>query len=263
MHNLTKRIITAAILLLIVIFIILKADAELTVSFISIVLFLSFFEFSKMLKLEDKKQDVLLFFLLVISPIAFAVSKHSLQLFSIFGLFYILTLGFFFNQESLQEVQKKTFIYFLGFILLGLGGYALSSIAYREDSTKIMLWLLAIVSFNDICAYAGGRLIGGLKYNKIISPNKTVSGAVCGVLGAICVSYLLVNLLNIDNLKYGVLFPTIMVAWCAQIGDLIESLIKRIVGVKDSSNLLPGHGGVLDRVDAILGAAPLTLICFL
>lgn len=138
----------------------------------------------------------------------------------------------------------------------------LQKIACHNGNAKIFFWLIAVVSFNDIFAYAGGRLIGGAKFNKFISPNKTISGSMCGMLGGVAISYLMINLLEISNVRYGIFVPTLCIIWCAQIGDLIESFIKRIVGVKDSSNLLPGHGGVLDRVDAIFGAAPLALFCF-
>lgn len=274
MNNLTKRIITASILLLVIIYVVLQEKLEITAGLIGLVLIACFFEFVKMLKLQNKKQSVLMFFAFVVAPIAFATTGKSFAFFTVFGLIYSLTVGFFFYEPNsevlkaefegreLEAVQKKTFLYLLYFILIGLGGFSLTRIGCHNGSAKIFFWLIAVVSFNDIFAYAGGRMIGGAKFNKFISPNKTVSGSVCGMVGAIVVSYLMINLLEITNLKYGILVPTIFIVWCAQIGDLIESFIKRIVGVKDSSNLLPGHGGALDRVDAIFGAAPLALICF-
>ena len=274
MNNLTKRIITATILLLVIIFVLLQESAQLTSCFIGLILTFCFYEFVKMLKLQNKKQSVLMFFAFVIAPIIFAVTGRTFAFYSIFGFIYVLTVGFFFYEPNnevlkaefegreLEAVQKKTFLYLLYFILIGLGGFSLTKIACHSESAKVFFWLISVVSFNDIFAYAGGRLIGGAKFNKFISPNKTISGSVCGMIGAIIVSYLMIHFLGISNLRYGLFVPTIFTVWCAQIGDLIESFIKRIVGVKDSSNLLPGHGGVLDRVDAIFGAAPLTLICF-
>ncbi|MGI6680080.1 MAG: phosphatidate cytidylyltransferase [Bdellovibrionota bacterium] len=262
MGNLTKRIITATVLLLAVILIVLQENVPLTLSLIALVLFLGFFEVIKMLNLTNKTQCVFMFFVLVVAPIAFAVTERSMGLFVVVSLIFILTTSFFANFKDLEQVQRRTFLYLLCFILLGLGGYSLANMACKENSSKVLFWLLAVISVNDICAYACGKAIGGARFNRVISPNKTVSGAICGIAGAVLASYLMVYFLDITNLKSGVFWPTLFIAWCAQIGDLIESLIKRILGVKDSSNMLPGHGGILDRVDAILGAAPLTLICF-
>lgn len=138
MNNLTKRIITASILLLVIIFVVLQEKLEITASLIGLVLVGCFFEFVKMLKLQNKKQSVLMFFAFVIAPIVFAITEKSFGFFTIFGLIYALTVGFFFYEphnevlkaefegRELEAVQKKTFLYLLYFILVGLGGFSLT-----------------------------------------------------------------------------------------------------------------------------------------
>ncbi len=261
MKELIKRIITAVILFFFVIAILLIENSRLTTFLISCVMILCFCEFIKILKLEKKSEGVLLFFSLCVCPPVFSLLKISLANFFVFDVILVLTIGFFFNKNNLEDVKEKTFLYLLYFILIGVGGFSLITMANIKGHSNVLIWLLLIVSINDVFAFAGGKSIGGKKFNVAISPGKTISGSICGILSAIVVSVCLVYKLNL-NVNFGFILFTVLTVWSAQLGDLIESLIKRIVGVKDSSNLLPGHGGVLDRVDAIFGAAPFALIYF-
>lgn len=119
-----------------------------------------------------------------------------------------------------------------------------------------ILWLLAIVITSDVAGYFAGRMIGGPKFWPRISPKKTWSGTIAGWIGAALLGLLF---LNWHDLPLAVLFAPLL-AFAGQMGDIAESAIKRRAGVKDSSALIPGHGGVLDRFDALLFAAPLMLV---
>ena len=103
MNNLTKRIITATILLLVIIFVLLHESAQLTSCFIGLILTFCFYEFVKMLKLQNKKQSVLMFFAFVIAPIIFAVTGRTFAFYSIFGFIYVLTVGFFFYEPNNED----------------------------------------------------------------------------------------------------------------------------------------------------------------
>jgi phosphatidate cytidylyltransferase len=120
-----------------------------------------------------------------------------------------------------------------------------------------VLFVLLIVWGSDIGAYVVGRLIGGPKLAPSISPGKTRSGAVGGLLAALAVGLLAAVLLDPDSVAP---LPALAVAAVlgvvSQAGDLLESAIKRYFGVKDSGHLIPGHGGLLDRLDGVLTAAP-------
>ncbi|MCL4170153.1 UNVERIFIED_CONTAM: hypothetical protein GTU68_046165, partial [Idotea baltica] len=117
----------------------------------------------------------------------------------------------------------------------------------------------------DTAAYFGGSLIGGAKLLPRISPGKTWSGFICGVLAAsLSALYigstgfeLFLGSSNLQAFCFGSLFGLLAV-----IGDLFESLLKRSFGCKDSGTILPGHGGILDRVDAHLFAFPVLLVLF-
>jgi len=112
----------------------------------------------------------------------------------------------------------------------------------------------------DTAAYFGGRAFGRRKLAPVISPNKTVEGAVAAILagsaGAVVYGYVLLPELGAGLGFAGLVALGLVVALAATIGDLVESALKRECGVKDSSQLLPGHGGVLDRMDSLLWSIP-------
>ncbi len=114
--------------------------------------------------------------------------------------------------------------------------------------------LLGAVWATDIGAYLAGRWVGGKRLAPAISPGKTWAGAIGGLLAALATGLLLARLAGFPLLLAAFLAALLSIA--AQAGDLLESAVKRRCGVKDSGRLIPGHGGLLDRVDGILAAAP-------
>lgn len=144
----------------------------------------------------------------------------------------------------------------LGLLYAGLLGIALS--ALREGGAaglSATLFLFAVVWTTDILAYFVGRAIGGPKLAPSISPGKTWSGAIGGTVAAMLAGWFIAGQLG-SPLGFGLLLAlTFVLSVVSQIGDLFESWIKRRFGVKDSSRLIPGHGGVMDRVDGLATAA--------
>ena len=124
----------------------------------------------------------------------------------------------------------------------------------------LALWALALVWATDIGAYFAGRSIGGPKLAPRVSPSKTWSGLAGGVLAALLLGFLLHRL---AGLPIQLAAASGLLAVAAQLGDLVESWMKRRAGVKDSGTLLPGHGGVMDRLDGVVAAAPLAALCYL
>ncbi|MGH6896682.1 MAG: phosphatidate cytidylyltransferase [Geminicoccaceae bacterium] len=144
----------------------------------------------------------------------------------------------------------------IGIVLVGLPAVALIWLRSLPDiGLSTLLWLLIVVWTTDSAAYLVGRRVGGARLAPSISPGKTWSGLGGGVIGASLASVIMAWALGSERLVHaaglGAGFAVI-----AQLGDLAESMLKRRAGVKDSGRLIPGHGGVLDRMDGFLLTAP-------
>ncbi|WP_267550982.1 phosphatidate cytidylyltransferase [Rhizobium rhizogenes] len=151
-------------------------------------------------------------------------------------------------------VRRKSWWLPGGVFYSGLTAIALAEI--RDDDLRgfvLMLFIFATVWATDIFAYFVGRAIGGAKLAPSISPGKTWSGAIGGAIAAVIAGTAVVwSYFSADDLRVPIL--ALVLSICSQIGDLFESFIKRRFGVKDSSHLIPGHGGVMDRVDGLIFA---------
>lgn len=152
----------------------------------------------------------------------------------------------------------------LGFVLtprrdrVVLAGYAVALMVagagfldLRSHGVGVFVWLVAIVVASDTMGYFAGRTFGGPKFWPKVSPKKTWSGTIAGWVGALAVGVVFAWL-DMVPWYYAMLSP--LIALAGQFGDIVESWIKRRAGAKDSSRLIPGHGGVLDRFDALVGA---------
>ena len=150
-----------------------------------------------------------------------------------------------------------------GVVYCGLPVVALIALRGLPQGFALTVWTLAIVWATDIFAYFAGRTIGGAKLAPAISPNKTWSGLVGGMAGAALTAWLLARGFggSIAVQRYA-LFAGPLLAVAAQGGDLFESGMKRRAGIKDSGTLLPGHGGVLDRLDGLVPVAVLSAAGF-
>lgn len=127
------------------------------------------------------------------------------------------------------------------------------------EGLETILALFAVIWTTDVCAYFGGKLIGGPKLAPWISPNKTWSGVVAGVAAGAGAGYGCAMLYGLDIApRVAWLAVGAVIAFTGLMGDLFESLLKRRFGVKDASRLIPGHGGVLDRIDGLMAATLLT-----
>ena len=142
----------------------------------------------------------------------------------------------------------------LGTIYVGLPILALLLIRHQKEGVVFTLWALALVWATDIGAYAAGRVIGGPKLWPAVSPKKTWAGLVGGIVLA---SLFAAFMHKAYGLPLRLTLATPVLAVVAQAGDFYESWLKRRAGVKDSGNILPGHGGIMDRLDGLVPVAPI------
>ena len=164
---------------------------------------------------------------------------------------------------GMRENRQTPINMSLGMVLIGV--FAFTSLWIRDfpgSGRDFMIWLLLSVWFSDIGGYFFGRVIGGKKLAPKISPNKSWSGFGGGLLLASCWSgYWLMS--SADLSLVVALMAGVGISALAQLGDLSISAVKRQYGVKDASGLIPGHGGVLDRLDGMLLTAPtLAIVLF-
>lgn len=160
------------------------------------------------------------------------------------GIFFTMLLaGFLAYKQSIESKYLLAFIYpTLPFLIL----YA----TYRDFGIEAIIWLIATIAICDSAAYFGGRAFGKTPFSPT-SPKKTIEGVVVGVIFAVSIGSILG--IGVFHQNFFVsLFISLIVAISGVLGDLYESYLKRQAGLKDSGNILPGHGGILDRFDAVL-----------
>ncbi|WP_068082846.1 phosphatidate cytidylyltransferase [Polycladidibacter stylochi] len=146
-----------------------------------------------------------------------------------------------------------------GFLYASLSLIAIYSLRLGENGFWAVFFLLVVVWVTDVGAYICGRSIGGAKLWPAVSPGKTWSGAIGGLLLAVLAGVLMARFAGSQNYAY-VIGITFILSVSSQLGDLFESALKRRFGVKDSSALIPGHGGVLDRMDGLVFACVVAYI---
>ncbi|MDO4670106.1 MAG: phosphatidate cytidylyltransferase [Aerococcus sp.] len=233
--------------------------------FVLLISVISFYEWVRLFKiplfsLESGIGLVILLLLLAPHLVPSVMLPIILPLASSSWLYYIgsllLMVLFILNPKRYTYPQMLS----LGFGALYLGFGYRYLIETRALGPLAIIYILLIVYTNDSFAYLVGRRFGRHKLAPLVSTNKTIEGAVGGIIGAVIVTSILTLMLSLDKplivaLCENMLF-TIVLAIAGQLGDLLESGIKRYCGVKNSGELLPGHGGLLDRFDSMLLVLP-------
>ena len=175
--------------------------------------------------------------------LVFYIGIYFKNIYILLILFILICLRFY----------KREFIIFAFFIT----SYLIGSISYIDDLDFIINYLI-LIELNDVDQYISGNILGKRKITPNISPNKTVEGLIGGIILTTLTATLLKHFANIDfQIKF---IPYICLI--GFIGDIFISALKRRIHLKDSGNLLLGHGGILDRVDSLIFTAPIILLIF-
>ena len=153
-------------------------------------------------------------------------------------------------------LKRERITFFIFAFALQIAGYGL--VHFRiEFGFTWLLWLVSIVVVTDIAGYFAGKSLGGPKFWPAVSPKKTWSGTIGGWVGAALVGVIFTMF---TNAGWTIILLSIVISFAGQMGDIAESALKRRQGVKESSTLIPGHGGLFDRFDALLGASLFMLL---
>jgi phosphatidate cytidylyltransferase len=287
--HLLKRVLTAVVLIPIVLVLILKAPVPALAVVAGSVALLTVHELLKLseaygiqpLRWPTYLYVGLFFLLLAINPgnstplLATASFSHTAIFASSLAPFVFATIAM--RRTDLSTAFPAALVSAFAFVYVALPLGFLVQLREQWAGAFLLVYLLCLVWAGDICAYFVGKTMGRHRMSPRISPNKTWEGAVASLAASVGVGVLLYDyalpissaLLRAHFIEqkdgyfglqqpqlWPVFWISIVINLAAQLGDLIESLIKRGAGAKDSGAILPGHGGMLDRVDALLFAAP-------
>lgn len=173
------------------------------------------------------------------------------------GLLFLVTVLFMWRLPTLEPFAPRVGIVISGIVYLALTLPYLSWLRRADHGPALVSLLILMVACSDTAAYLVGRSCGRHRLAPLISPKKTWEGAIAGIAGSV-LGFVIGRTAFWPGLPWGSgVGLALAISVVAPLGDLVESAIKRGVHVKDSSQLLPGHGGVLDRIDAYLFTAPL------
>jgi len=263
---LLKRLLTAVFLIPLVVIATLKLNSSEFLLVMMPALVISSWEFSGLIKIKRWIAKAL--YALVLMAAAYFLNQTP---FLLMPLLTITLLWWFINSFWIISFPKHTRYWYNHLATRIVNGFfffvpllvALSAL-HQIDSTLVLL-LLALVWAADSGAYFVGRAIGKNKLLPSVSPGKTIEGAAGGALFSLGVMFIYVRF-GFENATfeqyffYGIL--SLVVALTSILGDLFESLHKRIAGVKDSGILLPGHGGLFDRIDSLTASAPIFFLSY-
>jgi phosphatidate cytidylyltransferase len=237
-----ERIVTGVLLLGGVYLIGVIDNFFLTWLFLGVVYMLAFYEANK---LFDVKNNALYFYALLLWVVA-SIYPYGDDLFVIAGVVFASVVAY------TQRLEWKNFLPFL----YPTAGMLFTLSLYKEYGMISLLWLLVVVAAADIGAYVVGKSIGRTPFC-ITSPKKTLEGVIGGIVFAtVGGAFVGVTIIDIEK----AVIVSLFVAIASVFGDLFESYLKRKAGVKDSGTILPGHGGVLDRIDGYLFGSVVMLV---
>ena len=254
----TKRLISGIVLVIIAIFVVGSGGSILffTTGIISLI---GLFELYRVMKIEKTMLGAV-GYLTAVSYYAmlWMDDQRYVMLMAIAALMVLMSLYVFtFPRYKTEEVTVAFFGVFYASVMLSY----LYQVRVMADGTYLV-WLIFFSSWGcDTCAYCVGMLFGRHKLAPVLSPKKSIEGAVGGVVGAALLGFLYATffqhkMMEITNPQAACAAACAIAAVISQIGDLAASAIKRNHGIKDYGHLIPGHGGILDRFDSMLFTAP-------
>jgi phosphatidate cytidylyltransferase len=238
------------------------AGIAVTCFFVSLV---ALIEFGRM-TLEGDRYKIARRYFIGLGLIAFTISIYRndllLHAFVLSTLFIFIMFLLMARNDSipLEELVNKAGLSLLGILYAGVCPVYISLLTRLSDRLEWFIFTLVVVFAGDTTAYFVGRRFGKSRLFTRISPKKSLEGAIGSLFASVISGLIVRNFLLPNTDMFYMLLLCIFTSVVAQLGDLSESLIKRSFATKDSGTLMPGHGGILDRLDGVLFGAPLVFI---
>lgn len=258
---LKQRVITGLVLIPIVVLSILKLPNHWIALLLAIFAIAAAWEWSNMV--VEKPMSKLLYIsacALLIVLAWYGLDESHVRFLMLVGSSYwvfILLLLSFYQSSWLGNYMLNSFLHYSGYFVITIGWLAMTEL--HEQKPTLLLFLFVLVWVADTAAYFTGKKFGRTKLAEELSPGKTREGVLGAVVGTLVLSLIGLWIWR-DELQLGLaiyfVILCLLTALISVVGDLFESLLKRNAGKKDSGTLIPGHGGVLDRIDSILAASP-------
>jgi phosphatidate cytidylyltransferase len=251
-----KRVVTAAIAIPVLLYVITMTPSWVTIVLVLLAMLLALQEYFSMVEMPGV-------FRIVASFIAAAASLISIwsdwELILLIGTMLMLTVALFSRMELQKAFRAAVDGFFGAAYIGGLMGFVIALRMWNNNflsGSDLLVMLFIIIWTGDSFAYFAGKSFGRHKLAPVVSPHKTWEGAIAGFVFSTIAAYLCKITFVREMSTMDAIFIGALVAVVSQIGDLCESIVKRAAQVKDSGGILPGHGGMLDRVDSLLFGAP-------
>jgi phosphatidate cytidylyltransferase len=257
-----KRVITAAVLIPLVVLLLLKGSFLVLVAATALVAELATWEYLFIADCQGSRRILVLIAIAVLFAATLFSPSLILPAIGFCSLVLVLVCSF---GSPLERVLLDSAFSIFPLLYIGLSLATVPLLWVQPNGPSLLIFLFCVVWTGDIAALYVGRNFGRHKLAPQISPNKSWEGSAASVVGSLLIAAGLVGLARWPESRAALHFPGSLIRWLglavwlnvfAQVGDLVESAIKRGAGVKDSGAMLPGHGGILDRIDALLLAAP-------
>ena len=247
-NNILKRLFSALFLIPIYVFSIISSNyiSIFIILLTSLILSFEWFEITQNNTHKEKKNVILFCLIIFLNIFLSTLTNFFFSMFLTIFFSILIFLSFFLKKNNFKNLTWLLY----GFIYVSVPLIIFFKIKETVDGTYILLWLFLIICSTDIFSYILGNIIKGPKIFPNLSPYKTYSGTILGlIIGSSLGVFFSFIYLNLD-IKY-LIFFSILISFSGLLGDLFISKVKRNFKIKDSSKILPGHGGFLDRYDSI------------
>ena len=262
MNNILVRSLTGAVFITLVLLPLFWTEVSKAImfGFFMALGLIEFFKFFNSDKTVSIRWELGLSYGIILYGIVVMISMGKLPIAFLVTLFPLIFLLFL---TELWRKKKNPIlnlgVYTLGILYIALPFILMATFAISDKSNfPLLAGMFLLIWMNDTFAFLAGKFFGKTKLFERISPKKTWEGTIGGVIFTLLAAIAINYLFDVNNLIFWIVSACI-IAPCSILGDLLESLFKRNVNVKDSGNILPGHGGILDRFDATLLTAPFFL----